>query len=371
MVGVATLAGLVAIAVGTVCLTSGCSAVGYLAQSAHGHLGVLASARAVDDWLAAPDTPEALKKRLALTQEMRDFAVSELKLPDNRSYRTYADLKRSAVVWNVAAAPELSLKLETWCYPVVGCVGYRGFYDQPQAEAEGQALREQGLEVTVYGVPAYSTLGKVNFLGGDPLLNTFIGWSELELARLIFHELAHQVVFVAGDTQFNESFATAVERVGSERWVARRGGLAGLSAAAKLAETRREQVRAITRRTREALAALYRSQQPDEAKRARKAELMAAMRAEHAALKVGEWGGYTGYDAYFEKLNNAALGIQGAYLDWVPAFEALFEREGRDFPRFYAAAEALSRLPRAERDATLLNLAPRAAAPHGASTTSP
>lgn len=362
MASAATVVGLVAIAAGTVCVTSGCSSVGYLTQSARGHLNLIGSARSVDDWLAAPDTPEALKKRLALSQEMRDFAVSELKLPDNRSYRTYADLKRSAAVWNVAAAPELSLKLETWCYPVVGCVGYRGFYDQATAEAEGQALRDQGLEVTVYGVPAYSTLGKVNWLGGDPLLNTFIGWSELELARLIFHELAHQVVYAHGDTPFNESFATAVERVGSARWVARRGSGAGLSAQTQLAETRREQVRDITRRARAALDALYRSSESDETKRARKAGLMAAMRAEHEALKTGEWGGYTGYDAFFARLNNASLGIQGAYLDWVPAFEALFEREGRDFPRFYAAVQALADLPRAERDATLLTLAPRATA---------
>jgi predicted aminopeptidase len=363
MAGLGGFVGLLAVAAGTVCVTSGCSSIGYLARSAQGHLGLMSSAKAVDDWLAAPDTPEALKKRLALSQEMRDFAVSELKLPDNRSYRTYADLKRGAAVWNVAAAPELSLKLETWCYPVVGCVGYRGFYEQAQAESEGQLLRDRGLEVTVYGVPAYSTLGKVNWLGGDPLLNTFIGWSELELARLIFHELSHQVVFVAGDTQFNESFATAVERLGGERWLARRGGDAALSAAAKVAEARREQVRAITRHTREALDALYRSDQTDDAKRARKAELMAAMRAEHAALKAGEWGGYAGYDAFFDKLNNASLGMQGAYLDWVPAFEALFEREGRDFPRFYAAAQALADLPRAERDATLLTLAPRARPP--------
>jgi predicted aminopeptidase len=363
MAGVATVVGLVVVAAAATCLTSGCSSVGYLAQSAHGHLSLLGSARSVNDWLAAPDTPEPLKKRLALSQEMRDFAVKELLLPDNRSYRTYADLKRTAAVWNVAAAPELSLQLETWCFPVVGCVGYRGFYDQAQAEAQGQSLRDEGLEVTVYGVPAYSTLGKVNWLGGDPLLNTFIGWSELDLARLIFHELAHQVVFAPGDTQFNESFATAVERVGSERWLARRGGEAALSPQARLAEARREQVRAMTRRTRAALDALYRSKLPDDAKRTRKAELMAALRAEHAALKAGEWAGYAGYDAFFEKLNNASLGIQGAYLDWVPAFEVLFEREGRDFARFYAAAKALADLPRAQRDATLLSLAPRATAP--------
>jgi predicted aminopeptidase len=219
MAGAASIVGLLALAAGTVCLTSGCSSIGYLAQSVGGHVNLLNSARPVADWLGEPATPEPLKAKLALTQRIRDYAVTELKLPDNHSYRAYADLKRNAAVWNVAAAPELSLKLQTWCYPVVGCVGYRGFYDLAEANAEGQKLRDQGFEVTVYPVPAYSTLGKMEWLGGDPLLNTFIGWHEVELSRLIFHELAHQVAFAQGDTMFNESFATSVERLGGERWL--------------------------------------------------------------------------------------------------------------------------------------------------------
>lgn len=356
------IVGLLALAVGTVCLTSGCSSVGYLAQSAAGHLNIVHSARPVDDWIADPASSEALKTRLALARRMRDFAVSALKLPDNGSYRRFADLKRPAAVWNVAGAPELSLQLRTWCYPVVGCVGYRGYYVQADADAEAAALRAQGLEVTVYPVPAYSTLGKMEWLGGDPLLSTFIQWSESELARLLFHELAHQVAFAPGDAMFNESFATAVERLGSERWMAAAGSEAARAQAATV-EQRRRDFRLITQKARRALDALYRSGASDEAKRAGKAQVMATLRADHAALKAGPWRGYAGYDAFFAKANNASLGMQAVYLDWVPAFNTLFEREGSDFERFYAEVRRLAALPRAERDATLRELAGSLAKP--------
>ncbi|HEV7912633.1 MAG TPA: aminopeptidase, partial [Albitalea sp.] len=215
------IAGTLALAAATVCLSSGCSTLGYYAQSVGGHLDLLRSARPVPQWMSDADAPAELKDRLALTQRIRDYAVSELSLPDNASYRRYADLKRNAAVWNVVAAPELSLSLHTWCFPVVGCVGYRGYFDRERAEAFADELRrEQGLEVGVYGVPAYSTLGALpgDFFA-DPLLNTFIRFPEGELARLIFHELAHQVAYAKGDTEFNESFATAVERIGGMRWL--------------------------------------------------------------------------------------------------------------------------------------------------------
>ena len=181
----------VAAALAAVCLGSGCSTVGYYAQSVGGHLDLLQRVRPIDHWLADPATPPALKARLQVAQQARRFAVTDLALPDNASYTRHADLGRTAVVWNVVAAPPLSLTLKTWCYPVMGCVGYRGYFDQAAAEAEGAALRAQGLEVSVYGVPAYSTLGWTNWLGGDPLLNTLVGGSESFTVRLIFHELAH------------------------------------------------------------------------------------------------------------------------------------------------------------------------------------
>ena len=209
-----SLVGVVLLAGASVCLNSGCSTIGYYAQSVGGHLALVRAARPVGEWLNDADTSAELKQRLLLSQRIRDFASATLKEPDNASYRRYADLKRAAAVWNVVAAPELSLTLQTWCFPVVGCVGYRGYYDAAAADAFAATLRTQGLEVSVYAVPAYSTLGLLpGETFADPLLNTFIAYPEGELARLIFHELAHQVAYAKGDTQFNESFATAVERI--------------------------------------------------------------------------------------------------------------------------------------------------------------
>jgi predicted aminopeptidase len=341
--------------VGAACLTVGCSTLGYYAQSVGGHLDLVARARPIDDLAADPAAPAALRERLALAARIRDFAVTDLGLPDNRSYRRYSDLGRPAAVWNVVAAPELSLTLETWCFAVVGCVGYRGYYDRAAADAEGEQLRARGLEVSVYGVPAYSTLGKLDWLGGDPLLNTFIGWPEGELARLVFHELAHQVVFAKDDTVFNESFATAVERIGVQRWLARHAGDEARRQYAQL-DARRNAFRALTGRYRGRLQALYAGGASDADKRRDKAALMAALRADYAALKAdpaSPLAGFAGYDGWFERANNASFGVMAAYNEFVPGFERLFEREGQDFVRFYAAVTRLAALPKAERHATL------------------
>ena len=330
--------------------------LGYLAQSVGGHLALLSAARPVPEWLADAQTPEALRARLRLSQQMRDFAATELALPDNASYRRYADLQRAAAVWNVVAAPELSLKLQTWCFPVVGCVGYRGYFDRAQADAFAATLRAQDFEVDVYGVPAYSTLGRLpgDFFA-DPLLNTFLGWPEVELARLIFHELAHQVVYVSGDTMFNESFATAVERIGSARWIAAR---ASPEAAAEYAalDRRRQEFRALTLRARAELDAVYRGAASDDEKRAGKAAVLQRLRADYAAVRDGPWQGFAGYDAWMARANNASLGVLAAYNELVPQFERLYEREGRDLPRFYAAVRRLADLPADERRATLERL---------------
>ena len=348
------IAGIVALATATVCLTSGCSTLGYYAQSVSGHLHIVRSAKPVPEWLADGTASAALKERLALSQRMRDYAVSDLKLPDNASYRRYADLKRAAAVWNVVAAPELSLTLKTWCFPVVGCVGYRGYYDRAQADAFAAALKsEEALEVGVYGVPAYSTLGQLpgDWLA-DPLLNTFILYPEGELARLIFHELAHQVAYAKDDTEFNESFATTVERIGGQRWLASHASQAARDEYARF-DGRRQDFRSLTLAYRDKLDALYRSEAGDEAKRAGKAALMAALQADYAALKAGRWAGFSGYDSWFAHANNASLGVLAAYNALVPAFERLFEREGRDFERFYAEVKRLAALPKAERRTAL------------------
>jgi predicted aminopeptidase len=340
-------------------LLSGCastaSGVGYYWQSVSGHLKLMNAAKPVDDWLADTATPEALRQRLQLTQRIRTYASSELHLPDNASYRRYANLQRKAAVYNVVAAPALSLTLNQWCFPVVGCVGYRGYFDESEAQAFAASLPSD-LEVAVYPVPAYSTLGWTNWIGGDPLLNTFIGYPEGELARLIFHELAHQVVFAAGDTAFNESFATAVERIGGERWLAQSNPAAREQYESYA--TRRHDFRALTRETRDQLNAIFEDPAKSEAEKINeKAEAMNRFRHRYAALRE-QWGGYKGYDAWVARANNASFGAQAVYDDWVPAFEALFQREDQDFPRFFEAVKQLAKASPEERVAQLQTLSP-------------
>ena len=334
---------------------AGCAGVNYYWQSVSGHLSLINAARPVDEWLADAQTPEPLKARLAMSQRIRSFAVTELKLPDNPSYHRYADLRRSAVVWNVVAAPELSLTLHTWCFPVVGCVGYKGYFNELEARAEAAQLEAQGLEVSVYGVPAYSTLGWMNWAGGDPLLSTFINYPEGELARLVFHELSHQVVYAAGDTMFNESFATAVERLGSQRWLAAQASDVARQQYAAF-DQRRQAFRALALTTRRELAEIYELKEPSlQQKRGQLAMKNIAMqnfRDRYTQLKTN-WNGFAGYDPWVARANNAAFGAQAAYDELVPGFEALFVREGGDWQRFYAAVKQLAALPQDDRHKAL------------------
>ncbi|MEY4712109.1 MAG: hypothetical protein RIS88_1559 [Pseudomonadota bacterium] len=341
---------------------AGCANLGYYWQSASGHVRVMSAARPVSDWLVDPQADQRLQRQLQTAQRLRVFASRTLHLPDNPSYTRYADLRRGAVLWNVVAAPPLSLTLRTWCFPVAGCVGYRGYYDEARAQAEGNALRAQGLDVAVYPVPAYSTLGWMNWAGGDPLLNTFIHYPEGELARLIFHELAHQVVYVKNDTAFNESFATAVERLGVRQWLASEAGEAARLEDVQV-RTRREQFHALTRATRASLAEAYLSRsvsaQETDALLARKAQILQDFRARYARLRAtweGDPGRWRATDRWVAQANNAAFGAEAAYDEWVPAFEALFEREGRDWRRFYHAVRTLGEMPRERRDPLLKEL---------------
>jgi len=347
------LLGAALLAVGAMFLGTGCSSLAYYGQAVGGHLQMVQAARPVAEVVDDPATPAVLRERLLLSQRLRDFAVAELKLPDNSSYRRYADLQRPSAVFNIVAAPELSLELKTWCFAVVGCVGYRGYFSREPADALAAELRAQGWETSVYGVPAYSTLGKTNWLGGDPLLNTFIQWPEADLARLLFHELSHQVAYANDDTQFNESYAVAVERIGVALWLQRQGRSGELAAGAAQ-EARRRDFRDLTLRTRQRLQAVYAGPGTETEKRAAKAAVMAGFRADYAALKAGPWAGFAGYDAWVDRANNATFAIQAAYDDLVSAFEQLFERQGRDFDRFHAEVKILARLPKAERRSRLL-----------------
>lgn len=345
-----------AVAVAALLTLTGCSTAGYYAQAVGGHVRLMTAARPVEQWLADPSASADLKQRLELAQRIRRFAADELGLPDNASYTAYADLGRPAVVWNVFATPELSLQLKSWCYPVLGCASYRGYFAQADAQAHADALRAAGYDVNVAPVPAYSTLGWTNWLGGDPLLSTFIHWSEPELARLIFHELAHQVVYVSGDTVFNESFATAVERAGLRRWI-EAAGRPELSAAVAQADARRADFLALLLAHRQALAAVYAASTSDDEKRVRKRAVFEELQGAYRQLRTDRWGGFSGYDRFFNReLNGAHLAAVAAYNDLVPAFEALLAQQRGDLRAFFVQVQQLARLPEAERRAALARI---------------
>ena len=330
-------------------LLGGCADLGYYWQSASGHIGIMRAAKPVPEWLADPAVSAPLKAKLELTQRIRRFAVTELGLPDNPSYKSYADLHRTAAVWNVVAAPPYSLTLKSWCFPIAGCVGYRGYYSEAAAKAEAESQRVLDMEIAVYPVPAYSTLGWMNWAGGDPLLSTFIGYPEGELARIVFHELAHQVLYVAGDTVFNESYATAVERIGGALWLQREAGEPARREYAQF-DAQRQQFRALALDTRRALDKVYASPEATArdwaAVEVMKKAAMADFRDRYARLRA-EWPGprQAAYDGWVARANNAAFGAQGAYDDLVPSFEQLFERQGRNWPRFYAQVRRIGALP--------------------------
>jgi predicted aminopeptidase len=332
----------------------GCSAVPYYTQAISGELALLSAARPIPEWLADPDTPAALRERLQLATRIRAFASRELALPDNRSYTRYADLHRSSAVWNVFATPPLSLTLHTWCYPVFGCAGYRGYFDLAAAQKLAAQLSAQGLDTTVAPVPAFSTLGWF----ADPLLSTFVHWPEPELARLIFHELAHQVVYVRDDTRFNESFATAVERAGLARWVEQRNDPA-LREQYRQYQLHHAGLLTLVGQTQRELQAAFEAPLPDAERLARKQAIFAQLPERYRRLRDEQWQGFRGYDAFFlAPWNNARIAALAAYQDDVPAFEALLAGEGGNLPRFFARVKALAALAPPERERALRALLP-------------
>ena len=333
-----------ALAVLALPMMTGCAQLGYYTQAMQGHFTLLATAKPIDQWLADPGVPDDLKTRLKRAREIRAFAARELALPDNGSYTKYADLKRPFVMWNVVATPELSLKPERWCFPVAGCVDYRGYYNRDAAQAFADDLSRQSLDVRVTGVPAYSTLGWFN----DPVLSSFITYPEAELARLIFHELAHQVAYAPGDSQFNESFATAVEEIGVSRWIEVHGD-----------NQMRQQYRAYQQRKEEFLRLLsaysrqlddnYNGPASDEEKRAIKAAIFTDLQQQYHRIKHERWGGYAGYDRWFgERMTNAHFALISTYHDLVPAFRAMLEKE-KQLPAFYQAVRKLAKMDKSAR----------------------
>lgn len=336
-------------------LLAGCGNVSYYAQAVNGHLEVMRAARPIDEIVRDPATVPVLTRQLAEVGQIRDFASSELGLPDNDSYRSYTDLGRPYVVWNVFAAPEFSLEPRRWCMLLVGCVNYRGYYAREDAERLAAELREEGYDIYVGGVAAYSTLGWF----ADPVLNTFMVRGTLEVARTVFHELAHQAVFVKGDTSFNESFATAVENEGMRRWTAGHAA-AGQRAVFDANRTRKAAIAGLFRDYRQKFETLYAIERDAAQQRRAKADLFDALRRDYAGLKAS-WGGFVGYDRIFgADLNNARLVSFSLYDEWVAAFEVILEQEQRDLPRFYRRVTELAALDKEARHAALTRLLPAA-----------
>jgi predicted aminopeptidase len=321
---------------------SGCSA--YLRQATAGQIALKRAERPVADVLADPGTTPVLRQRLVTAAAALEFARRELSLPDNGSYRRVVELGRPYVVWNVFAAPEFSLELRRWCFPVAGCVAYRGYFAEADARRYADELRGEGADVAVAGAAAYSTLGFFR----DPLLSSMLALSDRGVAALLFHELAHQRVYARGDTAFNEGLATLVEHEGMLAWLESRGDQAGLCRYVQSLARERE-VQDLIAVARRRLRRLYRSGPGGDAGRAAKAAEFARLRAEYETLR-GRWVGPPYFDAWFRgPLDNAVLGAAGAYSSKVDVLRVIFESERRDWPAFFKRMQRLARLDNAER----------------------
>ena len=332
-------------------LTSGCGSISYYSQAIGGQLSIMGKREPIEEVVADPATPDKIRTRLKQVQVMRQFAVSELGLPENASYTSYVDLKRRYVVWNVFAAPELSLTPRQWCYPVTGCVSYRGYFKEQDAERFAESLRKKGDDVMVAGITAYSTLGWFH----DPLLNTMLNRSDTSLAGTLFHELAHQQLFVKDDTTFNESFATTVELEGVRRWLATHGTDDQYRKYMQNHQ-RKMQFIELVQQTRKKLKALYADTIAVDEKRRSKQQIFSELKQDYQKLKR-DWGGYTGYDKWFDQeLNNAHLVPVGSYYDYVPALQQLLRKQGGDLPAFYRETRSIAELTPDMREKTIRNL---------------
>lgn len=307
----------------------------YYTQAARGHMQLMRDRVPVEEVLAAADTPAELKKRLQLLQEARDFAVLELQLPDNDSYRSYAELEREYVVWNVFAAPEFSLQPKTWCYPVAGCVSYRGYFRQEDANKQASKLKGQGFDVAIGGVAAYSTLGKFD----DPLISTMMRREDTELVALLFHELAHQLLYVKGDSGFNESFATAVEELGVIRWLTARGNDQEIDRYFARRELRQELMQLVAA-AREDLGTYYAETIDPDEKRLLKQDRLERLQQDVSAVLQRQGQEQSGW--FSGTLNNARLISMTLYEGRLQEFRDLLTACKDDLECFYSAARELA-----------------------------
>lgn len=329
-------------------LLSGCADLGYYWHSASGHLGVMSDRVSIKKILADETTDPALRERLLQVQEIRAFSIEHLKLPDNDSYRSFVQLDRPYVVQNLFAAPEFSTRLHQWCYPIIGCASYRGYYDEERLEKYATGLEQQGFELHIGKVSAYSTLGWFD----DPVLSSFINWPDYRLAGLIFHELTHQQIYIDDDTTFNESLASAVQQAGTELWLEHHGKTEQLERFKRWL-VYREQVIELIIRTQEKLNLMYQSDLEDDQKRVSKQEIFDSARHQHQAI-AQQHGVTAGFTRWFtEDLNNAKIGSVAAYNTQVAAFLNILIAHQSNFEHFYAYIKQLSESERGQRDRCL------------------
>lgn len=328
---------------------AGCTSISYYAASLEGHVEIMAARKNVARLIENPATPEALRAKLASASAIRRFATDELALPDNSSYRSYVDIGREAVTWAVFAAPQFSLTPRIWCFPVFGCVPYKGYFDPKAAAETASELQQEGLDVYVAGVTAYSTLG----WSSDPLLSTMLRQGDTDIASLVFHELAHQRVYVNDDSAFNEAFAVAVETSGVRKWLRAHGDHAGLRRY-EAARKRRADFLGLLAKTQDELHQVYASSRAPGQMAAAKAATIERLRVRYRHMRDRRWGGYRGYDAWVDApINNAKLAASAVYNEQVPAFLRLFDLCAGDYPRFYAAVRRIGDLPKASRTEAL------------------
>jgi predicted aminopeptidase len=323
---------------------SGCSTIGYYSQAVGGHLKLMRARQAVDDVIANESTSAELRQKLETLIEAREFAAEVLGLPENDSYSTYVETGRAAVTWNVVAAEEFSVQPKTWCFPVAGCVSYRGYFDRADADAYAAELVEQNYDVTIGGASAYSTLGWFD----DPILDTMLRGNDTRYVGTLFHELAHQLLYVKDDSNFNEAFATFVEQVGLRRWLLERGQAERIESYDASLQRGADFVQLLND-TRRALQDTYSEALDEDAMRDAKAAVFDKMRENYGAMKL-DWDGYSGYDNWFKRdLNNARLVAVSTYRQFIPAFQAMYLEAGEDIIRFYDVARVTADLPADER----------------------
>jgi predicted aminopeptidase len=336
------------ISISLLLLLCGCADLGYYWHSANGHLAVMNQRVDIDKLLADDSLKTDLRERLALVQKIRRFSIERLELPENGSYDSYVELDRPYVIQNLFAAPEFSTRLYEWCYPIIGCAGYRGYYDEDRMLAYADDLKSQGLEVHIGQVSAYSTLGWFD----DPVLSSFINWPDYRLAGLLFHELTHQQIYIDDDTTFNESLASAVQQVGTELWLKSQNRIEDIDKLSRWLAYR-EQAIELIETTRERLAELYASDISDAAKRERKAQIFTDARNQHDAVAKTHQvnAGFTRWFA--DDLNNAKIGSVAAYNSEVPAFINMIRAHQLDFTAFFNYVEVLGALEKPVRNSCL------------------